>query len=79
MMAIRKTTLLTRSHDTPQSCYYSPAKRDMEIKLTSIDFSRQVTKGFLEVHGCKLWVANLLIVPHTLGILHVPVNFTYLH
>ena len=23
----------------------------------------------LEVHGCKLWVTNLLIVPHTLGIL----------
>ena len=39
----------------------------MEMKVTSIDFSRQVTET-LEAHGCKPQVPNLSIIPHTLGI-----------
>ena len=52
-------------------------------KLTSIDFSRNLlpwtllaeSQKALEAHGCKSWVTNLSIVPHTLGTLTA--NITY--
>ena len=46
----------------------SQSKQDMEIKATSIDFSCRAAKGS-KVIGCKPWVTNLSIVPHTIGIL----------
>ena len=42
---------------------------NIEMKLTSIDFSRQVAGGSRTSYGCKPWVTNLSIVPHTLDTL----------
>ena len=39
------------------------------MKITFIDFSRRVAEGFIVAHGCKPWVTNSSMVPHTLGIL----------
>ena len=43
----------------------------MGIKLTSIDLIASLAElqKAPEVHGCKPWVTNLLILPHELSIL----------
>ena len=48
----------------------------MELKLTSIDFSRRVAEGS-KAPGSKLWVTNLLIVPRTFAILTANIAVLY--
>ena len=54
---------------TPSSFYNTQTELDMEMKLTSIDFSCWGAEGFLETQGCKFSVTNLSIILHILGIL----------
>ena len=72
------TILDTCSLETcKKSVYDSQTEHDTEMKCTSIDCSHQVAEGYyrIEARGCKPWVTNLSIVPHTLGILTA--NITY--
>ena len=54
---------------THSSFYNSRTEHNIEMKLTSINFSHSGAKGSLEAHGCKLSATDLSIVPHALDIL----------
>ena len=55
---VTEIILCAYSLKTHSSFYNSWTKHDMEIKFTSINFSRRVAEGS-RIHGCKAWVANL--------------------
>ena len=76
MKDVANYSLHVRSRETRLIFSNSQVKRDMEMNLTAINFSLSDSQKALEAHGCKPWLTNLSIVPHTLGILTA--NITYL-
>ena len=62
-------TMSIRALETRSSFDNLWTKHDMEMKLTSIDFSRWVTEGYDNSWLQSLGITNLSIIPHTLGIL----------
>ena len=66
--------LHVRSTETPSSFYNLRTKHNMETKRTSLTSLAKVKVG-PEAHGCKPWVTNLSMVPHTLGILTASITY----